>query len=119
SNAFLVDVAFSASTLAAPIVAAMSMGTKVLSSTLIANIPHVTAELTLEPSSAMTDKSVESIEREFGCKVLARTPAGAPTELPPDTRSTVRAGDALVIHAPSAQLATLASAARGTALAGV
>jgi Trk K+ transport system NAD-binding subunit len=120
SNAFLVDWAFSASSLAAPIVASMSLGTKVLSSSMIAGIPHVSAELRVENGSALADKAVEQIEREFCCNVLARMPADAPIELPPDSRAVARARDTLVIHTPSSQLATLsAAAARGVVGVGV
>jgi len=114
SNAFLVDVAFSASTLAAPIVAAMSMGTKVLSSTLIAGIPHVSAELTVEAGSALADKPIDQAERAFCCKILARTPANAPIELPPDSKIVLVTGDQLVVHTPSSQLATISAAGRAT-----
>jgi Trk K+ transport system NAD-binding subunit len=110
SNAFLVDVAFSASTLAAPMVAAMSMGTRVLSSTLIANIPHVAAEMQVEQSSVLANRTVEQAERQFCCKILARTPANAPIELPPMSNVTIEPGDTLVVHTPSAQLAALAAA---------
>jgi len=110
SNAFLVDVAFSASTLAAPIVVAMSMGSRVLSSTLIANIPHVSAELTVGEGSAMAGKSVDEIERSFCCKILARTPSEGPVELPPTSEGKIAAGDRLVVHLPSAQLATISAA---------
>lgn len=110
SNAFLVDVAFSASTLAAPMVAAMSMGTRVLSSTLIAHIPHVSAELCVSSGSALADKTVEQAERQFCCKILARTPTSAPIELPPTANVVIVAGDVLVMHTPSAQLAALSAA---------
>jgi voltage-gated potassium channel len=118
SNAFLVDVAFSPSSLAAPMVAAMSIGARVLGSTLVANIPHVTAELTIEPGSEMVGKRVEEIERGYGCKVLARTPPGAPLELPPGNDAVIGIGDGMVVHMPSAQLATLAAASRGGATVG-
>jgi len=36
-----------------------------------------------------------------------------PVQLPPDGRTTLAAGDALVVHTPAARLATLANAARG------
>jgi Trk K+ transport system NAD-binding subunit len=111
SGAFMVDVAFSASTLAAPIVAAMSMGTKVLNSTLIANIPHVTAELTVAEGGALAGRTIEEAERGYCCKVLALTPATGPTQLPPGAGTMIRAGDGLVVHTPSAQLTTLAGAA--------
>jgi Trk K+ transport system NAD-binding subunit len=115
-NAFLVDVAFSASTLAAPIVAAMTLGARVTGSTLIANIPHVTAEVGVGPGSSLAGRPIEELERGHPCRVLARSPVGGPVELPPDPRTTVGAGDVLTVHVPSSHLATLAAAARGTEL---
>jgi voltage-gated potassium channel Kch len=116
SNAFLVDVAFSASTLAAPMVVAMSLGTKVIASTVIANIPHVTAEVTVQDGSELADKRVEDVERGYCCKVLARTPIDGPTQLPAGSHATLRPGDKLVVSTPGSQLTTIsAAAARGTA----
>lgn len=114
SNAFLVDIAFSASTLAAPIVVAMSMGARVLSSTLIANIPHVSAELCIGNHSDISGKTIEETEQKYCCKVLARPPASAPIELPPTSKSTITPGDRLVVHLPSTQLATFTEAGRGS-----
>ena len=112
SNAFLVDVAFSASTLAAPIVAAMSMSTRVLSTTLIAGIPHVSAEVQVEAASALANQSIEQTERAFCCKILARIPADAPIELPPASGTIIMPGDKLVVHTPSTQLSILSAAGR-------
>ena len=114
-NAFLVDVAFSASTLAAPMVVAMSLGAKVLSSTVIAGIPHVTAEVTVEAGSELADKRVEDVERGYCCKLLARTPTDGPTQLPAESRTVLRPGDTLVVCTPGSQLTTISAAAtRGT-----
>jgi hypothetical protein len=112
SNAFLVDVAFSASTLAAPMVAAMSLGSKALSSSLIAGIPHVSAELQVEAGSELAGKRVEEVERGYCCKILARTPASGPIQLPAESRTVVEAGDLLVVHTPASQMATLAAAGK-------
>jgi len=115
ANAFLVDVAFSASTLAAPMVAAMSLGAKALSSSLIAGIPHVSAELPVSAGSELVGKRVEEIERGYCCKVLARTPVSAPIQLPAESRTVIEAGDLLIVHTPSSQMGTLAAAGRGAA----
>jgi voltage-gated potassium channel len=117
ANAFLVDVAFSASTLAAPMVAAMSLGGKVLGSTLIAGIPHVSAELVAGEGSELADKPIEEVERRYCCKVLARTPVNGPIQLPPEGKTVIRVGDILIIHIPSSQLATLGAAAARSAVA--
>ena len=113
ANAFLVDVAFSASTLAAPMVAAMSLGTKALSSSLIAGIPHVSAELQVEAESELAGKRVEEVERGYCCKILARIPASEPIQLSAESKTVVLAGDVLVVHTPSSQMGTLAAAGRG------
>jgi Trk K+ transport system NAD-binding subunit len=115
SNAFLVDVAFSASTLAAPMVVAMSLGAKVLSSTVIAGIPHVTAEVVVDAGSELADKRVEDVERGYCCKLLARTPVDGPVQLPAESRTPLRPGDKLVVSTPGSQLTTISAAAsRGT-----
>jgi Trk K+ transport system NAD-binding subunit len=116
ANAFLVDVAFSASTLAAPMVAAMSLGSKVLSSSLIAGIPHVTAEVVVEPASGLAGKRVEEAEHSYCCKILARTPSSGPIQLPAESKTVISPGDLLVVHTPSSQMATLAAAGRGAAV---
>ena len=113
SNAFLVDVAFSDSALAAPMVTAMSLGAKVTGTTMIAGIPHVTAELRVEEESPLAGKRIEEVERGYCCKVLARTPRSGPVQLPPAGNTPVVADDVLVVHSPSSQLATLAGAGRG------
>src|SRR5688500_13402368 len=92
SNAFLVDVAFSDSMLAAPMVTAMSLGARVTGSSVIAGIAHVTAELKVEDGSALVGKRVEEVERGYCCKVLARTPVGGPVQLPPAGNSVVAEG---------------------------
>jgi voltage-gated potassium channel len=119
SNAFLVDVAFSDSMLAAPMVTAMSLGAKVTGSSVIAGIPHVTAELRVEEGSALVEKRIEEVERGYCCKVLARTGRNAPVQLPPAGNTVIGAEDVLVVHTPGSQLATLAGVARGKEVVGV
>ena len=111
SNAFLVDVAFSASNLAAPIVAAMSVGGKVLASTLIAGVPHVTAEVSVAAQSTLDGQAAGEVQRAYGCKLLARAPAEGSAVLSPREEERVRAGDVLTVHLPSAGLVKLAGAA--------
>jgi Trk K+ transport system NAD-binding subunit len=112
ANAFLVDIAFSASTLAAPMVAAMSLGAHALSSSLIAGIPHVSAEVRVETGSDLAGKRVEDVERGYCCKILARTPIHGPIQLPAESRTAIEPGDLLVVHTPASQMATLAAAGR-------
>ena len=114
SDAMDIDVAFSSSTVAAPIVAAMALqtsagaaGAKVLSSTMIDGICHVAAELTVSPGSKLIGKKVEEVERSFDAKLLARSNNG--TKLAANDDSTIGPGERLVIHAPKDRLAALAS----------
>jgi Trk K+ transport system NAD-binding subunit len=118
SNAFLVDVAFSASTLAAPIVAAMSLGARVTGRGVIAGIPHVTAELPVEEGSRLAGKRIYEVERGYCCKVLARIPRNQPVQLPPGDNETLVEEDVLVVHTPGSQLATLSAAARAAGAVG-
>jgi Trk K+ transport system NAD-binding subunit len=112
SNAFLVDVAFSASTLAAPMVAAMSLGARVRGTGVIAGIPHVTAELPVEEGSPLAGRRIDEVERGYCCKVLARTPREGPVRLPPADNEMLEADDVLVVHTPGSQMATISAAAR-------
>ncbi|MBC8108525.1 MAG: NAD-binding protein, partial [Anaerolineae bacterium] len=57
-GALTVDVAFSSSSLAAPMVAAMALETKVLSSIVIGGVPHAISEVKLAPKSALAGKRV-------------------------------------------------------------
>lgn len=116
AGALSVDVAFSSSALAAPMVAAMSMNAKVLSSVVIAGVPHVVTELKLSDKSALVGKRVDEIEMGYAARVLARTPgSGGSTQSPPTRATVVSHGDTLVVHTATSQLATLASAGAGTA----
>jgi voltage-gated potassium channel len=113
SGALSVDVVFSASAIAAPMVAAMSLETKVLSSSMIAGVPHVMCEVTVNDGSPMAGRRISELELGFAARVLACTPTAAATQSPPPPATTVNVGDTLVVHTASAQLATLAAASRG------
>lgn len=113
AGALTIDVAFSASALAAPVVAAMTLQTKVLSSTMIAGIPHVIAELQVEPASPLAGKRIDEIEVGYSARVLARTTAAGTMQSPPSAATTVEPGDTLVIYTASSQLSTIATGAVG------
>jgi len=112
AGALSVDVAFSSSSLAAPMVAAMSLETKVLSSSVIAGTPHVTCEFTVAGDSPLAGKRVDHIEQGYSARVLARLPKGGPPQSPPSPAMVVEAEDTLVVHTAAAQLATLSAAGR-------
>ena len=86
ANAFLVDVAFSASTLAAPMVAAMSLGTKVLLSSLIAGIPHVSAELKVEPGSDLAENASKRSNTATAARCSHERPSAARSSYRPNPR---------------------------------
>jgi hypothetical protein len=103
SDALDVDVAFSSSTVAAPVVAAMALqgetngDARVLSSVMIDGVCHVAAELTVRPNSTLVGKRVAELEGSYDAKLLSRPPNG----------DTISAGDRLIVHAPANRLASI------------
>ncbi|HEY8665993.1 MAG TPA: NAD(P)-binding protein, partial [Tepidisphaeraceae bacterium] len=73
AGALTVDVAFSSSALAAPMVAAMSLETRVLGSSMIAGVQHITSEMKVEADSAMAGQRIDELERAYESRVLALT----------------------------------------------
>ncbi len=112
AGVFGVDAAFSASALAAPAVAGMTLGARVLSSVTIGGVAHVATELAVAPGSTLVGCSVADLESSHAVRVLARTPGGAPVESPPATTTRLAAGDLLVVHAPVGTLPALTEAGR-------
>lgn len=111
ADALTVDAAFSSSALAAPIIAAMSMKSNVLGTLSIAGIPHLTAELTIEPLSVLAQKTVGDVEVSFTARVLARTPATGAAQTNPTLTTPLLVGDKLVVYCAASQLSTIAAAA--------
>lgn len=119
SDAMDVEVAFSSSTLAAPMVAAMALGpksagdnattpeAKVLSSLMIGGACHVAAELTVAPASKWIGKRIDQIEQTHAIKLLSRSANGSAAQSPPPADATIAAGDQVVVHAPADRLAEL------------
>jgi Trk K+ transport system NAD-binding subunit len=110
AGAMDVDAAFSSSALAAPVVAAMSMDAKVLSSLVIGGVPHVVCELRVAQDSSIAGKRIDQIEMGYTLRVLSRAPASGTPQTPPTPATTIAVGDVLVIHTAASQLATLAAA---------
>ncbi|MFI5379751.1 MAG: potassium channel family protein, partial [Tepidisphaerales bacterium] len=75
AGALTIDAAFSASALAAPMVAAMALETRILSTDVIAGVPHVSAEIRLGEHSELIGHDVVWLERECPVRVLARIAA--------------------------------------------
>ncbi|MBI4511279.1 MAG: NAD-binding protein [Deltaproteobacteria bacterium] len=108
-DAFCIDEAFSASAVAAPVVAAMALGTRVLSSYEIDGVPHVTAEVDVHQGSPLVGKTVGAVERSGSIRVLSKKGGGASgpaAPVLPDTLLCV--GDMLVVHATADELGAVA-----------
>lgn len=109
SGAFMVDSAFSSSALAAPMVAAMSLDSKILASFVVGGVPHVTVEVPVETGGTLIGKRISELEQTYKARVLARTPKGGQSQSPPPLDGVVTAGDVLVIYTASARLAKLSA----------
>jgi Trk K+ transport system NAD-binding subunit len=113
-GALTIDVAFSSSSLAAPMVAAMALETKVLSSIVISGVPHVVSELKISDDSALAGKRIDEIEQGYSLRVLARTSAtNAAVQSPPAPATSIEPGDTLVVHTATKQLASLGTLVSG------
>jgi voltage-gated potassium channel len=114
AGVFGVDVAFSASALAANAVAGMTLGARVLSACEIGGVAHVATELSVAAGSTLVGCSVADVESAHAVRVLARTGGGAgqAAESPPASSARLVAGDTLVVHVPVATLPVLTEAAR-------
>jgi Trk K+ transport system NAD-binding subunit len=110
AGALTIDEAFSASALAAPLVAAMSLRTRVMTTTVIAGVPHVISELRVEPRSILAGKRIDEVESGYAARILARTPEGAATQSPPAPGTALLAGDLLIVHTPAAGITAFAAA---------
>lgn len=113
ADAIMVDAAFSSSALAAPLVAALSLETRVLSSIVIAGVPHITSEVSIASGSSMAGRRIDEIELGYTTRILARTPANGPVESPPSPATRIEPGDTLILHCRDSQLTAIAAAARG------
>jgi len=107
AGAMNVDLAFSSSSLAAPVVAALAVqnnapGTKILSSTCIAGVTHVAIEFIIRAGSPLAGKSVKEIESEQGVRVLAHG-----NEASVRNDAVISGGDKVVVHAPISKIATI------------
>jgi voltage-gated potassium channel len=117
SGALMVDAAFSSSSLAAPLVAALSLETKVLSSSVIHGVPHVMCELTIDAHSAIAGRSVADVERKFPIRIVSRTAGDSGRHAMPASDIVLRPGDTVVVHTPTAQLPALSAGSAAQAAA--
>ncbi len=113
AGALTIDAAFSASALAAPMVAAMALETRILSTDVIAGIPHVSAEIRIGDRSDLIGHDIAWLERECPLRALACTAADGTVQSPPAPGTLLGSGDTLVVHARSADLSTTVARVRG------
>ncbi len=113
AGALTIDAAFSASALAAPMVAAMALGTRILASDVIAGVPHVSVECRVGDRSALVGRDISWTESEFSLRVLARIAADGAVQSPPPLNSLLGPGDTLVMHLRGADLPTTVARVRG------
>jgi voltage-gated potassium channel len=110
SAAMSIDVAFSSSSLAAPVIAALALqngSAKVLATFTIADVPHVTVELPLAAGSKFVGQRIAEIESSHSLRILAHIPKGAASQSPRSAETVLGVEDRVVIHAPVAQLSSL------------
>ncbi len=116
SGALGIDIAFSASALAAPIVAGMSAGATVLSTAVVAGTPHVIAQVQVEASGKLAGKTVRDVEAGHATRVLSLSAPGvggnAVNITPPPVDSVLTGGTTMTIHIAADQLAAVVAAAR-------
>lgn len=110
---FAFDVPFSSSALAAPAVAAMVMGNRVLAAFSLAGVPYVAVELELDRRSPLAGTTVASFEADHGLRLLARVPRKGEPQTPPAPTVLLDEGDTLSVHIAAARLDAVAALARG------
>lgn len=108
-DAFAFDAPFSSSSLAAPAVAAMTLGCKVVAAFALGGEPHVAAELVVERRSPIVGTTVGGLEGDRGVRVLSRRSKRGELESPPRATVVVDDDDALTVHVAVARLGELAA----------
>jgi voltage-gated potassium channel len=115
SDAIDVDVAFSSSSLAAPVIAALAQhigagDATVLSTTIINSVPYVAVQFKVDETSPLVGQTVHAIETAHAVRVLALTRPGDVTQSPPALASSVSPGDTVIVHTPAAKVGELTGA---------
>jgi Trk K+ transport system NAD-binding subunit len=111
SGAFIVDAAFSASSLSAPMVAAMALETRTVHALMINGTRYVSAEVTIAEGSALLGQTISQVEAAHPCRILAITREGH-SQSPPPLTELLKKGDVLIVHTAADKLTSLASAAK-------
>ncbi len=110
SQPLSVDVAFSSSSLAAPIVAAMTTGARVLASFAVAGVPHVTAEITA--NGKLSGQALGDLEQRHGVRVLARGMAHDVRDTAQAGHGAVAEGETLVVYGAASRVSAMAAVDR-------
>jgi len=110
-----IDAAFSSAALAAPIVASMAHGARVLASFPLAGVRHVVAEVHAEARSVLCGQRLGDLERSLGARVLAHSGASGAAEARPSGDRQIAAGDTITVEVEARHLSALAEASRGPA----
>lgn len=110
SQPLSVDVAFSSSSLAAPIVSAMTLGARVLASFGIAGVPHITAEITA--TGKLAGQALGELEQRHGIRVLARGQPHDVRDPAQGAQGPVTEGELLVVSGAAARVTSMAGFAR-------
>jgi Trk K+ transport system NAD-binding subunit len=106
SGALAIDAVFSASTLAAPMVAAITLGSKVLAPLSIGGVPYAASEIAVDSASGLAGNTVGKVEQNMGARVLALLRNGQPIP-PPLAMHELRLSDTLIVCVPTKNLASL------------
>jgi voltage-gated potassium channel len=106
SGALSIDAVFSASTLAAPMVAAISLGSKVLASLSIAGVPYAATEIAVDTASGLAGKTVGGVEQNLSARALALLRDGHPIP-PPLAMVELKLADTLIMCVPTKKLVSM------------
>jgi voltage-gated potassium channel len=106
SGALSIDAVFSASTLAAPMVAAISLGSKVLASLSIAGVPYAATEIAVDTASGLAGQTVGGVEQNLSARALALLRDGHPVP-PPLAMVELKLADILIMCVPTKKLVSM------------
>jgi voltage-gated potassium channel len=110
-HAFGFERTFSASSLAAPAVAALALEGKVLGSCDVGERTYITAEVAVQPDSRLVGKVVGAFHHEYGAWIIAHRRGGGEYQHFPASTVSVAPGDVLVVQAVLEDLHRLNDAA--------
>jgi voltage-gated potassium channel len=113
-DAFSFDAPFSPAALAAPAVAAMTLGCRVVGAFALAGVPHVAAEIQVSGDSKLVGMTIAELEAGRGVRVLARRPRDKETDLAPRGTTIFAGGDLVTLNVPVALVEEITSLAGAT-----